>query len=49
MGAYFQAIGQSRGGRTSKLHALSDGLGWPLALLLTAGSIDDISIARALL
>lgn len=48
-GAYLQAIGQSRGGRTSKLHALSDGLGRPLALLLTAGNINDISVARALL
>ncbi len=48
-GAYLQAIGQSRGGRTSKLHALSDGQGRPLALLLTAGNINDISIARTLL
>ena len=37
------------GGRTSKLHALSDGLGRPLALLLTVGNINDIGVARALL
>jgi transposase len=47
--AYFQAIGQSRGGRTSKLHAVTDGQGRPRALLLTAGNINDISVARALL
>ena len=48
-GAYLQALGQSRGGKTSKLHALSDGQGRPRVLLLTAGNINDISIARALL
>ena len=48
-GAYLQALGQSRGGKTSKLHALTDGQGRPCVLLLTAGNINDISIAQALL
>ena len=48
-GAYVQALGQSRGGKTSKLHALTDGQGRPRVLLLTAGNINDISIVRALL
>jgi transposase len=44
-----QAICQSRGGRTSKLHALTNEQGGPRVLLLTAGNIKDISVARALL
>lgn len=48
-GAYLQALGQSRGGKTSKLHALSDERGRPRVLLLTAGNINDISVARTLL
>jgi transposase len=36
-------------GRTSKLHALSDGQGRLRVLLLTAGNINDVSLARALL
>ena len=30
-------MGQSRGGRNTKIHALSDGLGRPIAFLLTPG------------
>ena len=48
-GAYAQALGLSRGGKTSKLHALTDGLGRPRVLLLSAGNINDISIAHTLL
>ena len=48
-GAYAQAIGRSRGGRTSKLHALTDTKGRPRVLLLTPGNINDIAMAPALL
>lgn len=34
-------IGRSRGGLTSKVHALVDGLGRPLVLLVTAGNVND--------
>lgn len=36
-GAFAKAIGISRGGRNSKLHALTDGEGRPLRFLLTGG------------
>jgi len=48
-GAFEQAIGASRGGRTSKLHALTDARGRPCVLLLTAGNINDITVAAGLL
>ena len=48
-GAFLQAIGHSRGGRTSKLHALTDEKGRPRVLLLTPGNINDITVAAALL
>lgn len=48
-GAYVQAIGASRGGRTTKIHALSDDLGRPCVLLLTPGNINDMSVAAALI
>ncbi len=48
-GAYLQAIGASRGGRTTKIHALSDEAGRPRVLLLTAGNIADVSVAAALI
>jgi transposase len=34
-------IGRSRGGLTTKVHALVDGAGRPLVLLVTAGNIND--------
>ncbi|WP_407873352.1 IS5 family transposase [Paenibacillus melissococcoides] len=37
----FQAIGRSRGGLTSKIHAVVDGLGNPLRFEVTAGNIND--------
>ena len=43
------AFGRSRGGRTSKIHALSDALGRPIALALTPGNVADIAVAPALL
>jgi transposase len=44
-----QAIGRSRGGRTTKIHALVDGEGRPHALLLTGGNVADITGAAQLL
>lgn len=44
-----QAIGRSRGGRTTKLHAISDGLGRPIRFLLTGGQAADCRSAEALL
>ena len=44
-----QAIGPSRGGRTSKIHCLADGCGRPVALALTAGHVADIRVAIPLL
>ena len=43
-----QAIGLSRGGLTTKIHALVDGHGRALKLLLSAGNLADITIAPAL-
>jgi len=42
-------LGKSRGGCTSKLHALADAKGRPCALILTAGNINDITLAASLL
>jgi IS5 family transposase len=38
-------IGRSRGGLTTKLHALADSLGRPLHVHLTAGNIHEVSEA----
>jgi transposase len=43
-----QAIGTSRGGLTTKIHALVDGRGRALKLLLSAGNVVDIKMAPAL-
>lgn len=48
-GAHHHAIGTSRGGRTTKIHALSDDLGRPVAFVLTPGNTHDLAGARALL
>ena len=48
-GAWTQAIGTSRGGRTSKIHALADDQGRPVAFALTPGNIADISMAIPLM
>lgn len=44
-----QAIGRSRGGWTTKIHALSDALGRPYALIATPGNVSDIKAAPLLL
>jgi len=48
-GAFRHAIGRSRGGRTTKIHALTDDRGRPLAFQLTPGNTHDLDGARALL
>lgn len=48
-GAKAQGIGPSRGGQTSKIHALTDVLGRPFALHLTAGNVSDMKAAPVLL
>jgi len=48
-GAQNQAIGRSRGGRTTKIHALVDEEGRPHAFLLTGGNVADVRGAVALL
>lgn len=44
-----QAIGLSRGGRTTKIHAVVDGLGNPLRFILTGGQVHDSQAAQSLL
>ncbi|UOM36750.1 IS5 family transposase [Acuticoccus sp. I52.16.1] len=44
-----QAIGRSRGGRTTKIHALTDGFGRPVAFHLTGGQAADCRAAEELL
>ncbi len=48
-GAFSQAIGRSRGGRTTKIHALTDAKGRPIALTLTPGNAHDLDGAFDLL
>lgn len=40
-----QFIGVSRGGRTTKIHAVVDGLGNPVHFLLSGGQVHDSKIA----
>ena len=47
-GQQAQALGVSRGGLTTKIHALVDGRGRALKLLLSAGNVVDIKMAPAL-
>ena len=44
-----EALGRSRGGLTTEIHAVVDGLGRPLCFLLTPGQAADCRQARALL
>jgi len=44
-----QAIGRSRGGLTTKIHALVDALGNPVALMLTPGQAHDLACAEPLI
>jgi transposase len=48
-GAFRQAIGRSRGGRTTKIHALTDDDGRPRVFALSPGNIADISLAAQLI
>lgn len=44
-----QKIGRSRGGETTKIHALTDVIGRPFRLLLTPGNVHDVKAAPDLL
>src|SRR5437588_4965462 len=44
-----QAIGRSRGGLTTKIHALVDALGNPIELMLTPGQVHDLTCTEPLL
>lgn len=44
-----QAIGKSRGGLTTKIHACVDALGHPIRLLLTPGQASEYGQAQALI
>lgn len=48
-GEHSQAIGRSRGGRTTKIHALTDDLWRPVAFLLTGGNVADCTAGETLL
>lgn len=44
-----QALGRSRGGFSTKLHVLVNGIGMPVELKVTPGQVADITQAEALL
>lgn len=44
-----QEIGRSKGGLTTKTHAIVDALGNPLRIKLTAGNVHDINPANAMI
>ena len=44
-----QAIGRSRGGLTTKIHALVDALGNPVAVMLSPGQEHDLACAESLI
>ena len=48
-GEHQQVIGRSRGGRTTKIHALTDAECRPVAFLLTGGQIADCTAGAVLL
>lgn len=48
-GDHKQAVGRSRGGRNTKIHALADAKGRLIAILLTGGQAHDYPIAHRLL
>jgi transposase len=43
-----QAVGRSRGGLTTKIHALVDSFGLPLNFFLTGGEVHEIKVAQQL-
>ena len=44
-----QAVGRSRGGRNTKIHALADARGRLIAILLTGGEAHDCPVAERLI
>lgn len=44
-----QCIGVSRGGRSTKIHAIVDALGNPIYVQLSAGNIHDVTVAQEML
>ena len=48
-GARKQAVGRSRGGRNTKIHALADAKGRLIAILLTGGEAHDCPVAERLI
>jgi transposase len=48
-GEHKQAIGRSRGGRNTKIHAIADAKGRLLSILLTAGEAHDCPPAKRLI
>jgi transposase len=48
-GEHKQAVGRSRGGRNTKIHALADAKGRLIAILLTAGEAHDCPLAQRLI
>lgn len=44
-----QAVGRSRGGRNTKIHALADAQGRLIAILLTGGQAHDYPVAKRLI
>ena len=48
-GAFAQGLGISRGGRTSKVHGLTDEQGRPRVLLISPGNTSDMTVAPALI
>ena len=48
-GEHNQAIGRSRGGRTTKIHALTDSACRPIAFMLTGGQVADCTAGKRLL
>ena len=48
-GAFAQGIGISRGGRTSKIHGLTDAAGRPRVLMISPGNTSDMTMAPALI
>jgi transposase len=48
-GAQAQAIGRSRGRRSTKIHAIVDARGRPIAIEVTPGHLGDVRVAAALI
>jgi transposase len=48
-GEHNQAVGRSRGGRNTKIHALADAKGRLIAILLTGGEAHDCPLAERLI